>query len=154
MATRKLSKSVTVSLVALAAVTGGALVGAGGASAAPAVDPATPPGVPVPYPNLALKLSAIKIPTFNIPTFDFPALKAPGHKIPGFQVPDLQFPALKAPTFAIAAQKVINKINALFGDIKGESTDTGEYRPRLEQGTGVSRLFARRVVGGTSTSRG
>jgi hypothetical protein len=99
----KLSKSVTMSLVALAAATGAAVVQPATAAAGPDCDnceivigpPAGPPGVPIPYPNIGtpgLTLPALKIdqkvPGLKIPAVTTPAIKIE-QKIPALKIPGI-----------------------------------------------------------------
>ena len=54
MANGRLTKTVTVSLVALAAATGAAVLGAGSSAAAPDTDGIVGGPVPIPYPNISV----------------------------------------------------------------------------------------------------
>jgi hypothetical protein len=88
MSSRKFSKSVTVSLVALAAATGAAVLEAGATALRPgtaaadvATTPAAPTPPPIPYPNVSIKMD-LKIPTITIP-----AIKLPGNKAPAPEGP-------------------------------------------------------------------
>lgn len=104
MANKKLGKTVTMSLVALAAATGAAVVDASAAGASPGCDgcdvvigpgptPGPPPGVPIPYPNIGTPGLTIpaqkieqKVPGLNIPAVTTPAIKI-AQKVPSFKVP-------------------------------------------------------------------
>jgi hypothetical protein len=95
MTSKRFSKTVTVSLVALAAATGAAVLGAGSSAAAPDTDGIVGGPVPIPYPNISV----------------------PGQKIPGLTVPAIKIeqkvPALKVPAILNPAIKIAQKIPVL-----------------------------------------
>jgi hypothetical protein len=71
MGKRKLSKTVTMSLVAMAAATGAAVVGAPGAAAAPDTDAVvngdTIPGLTVPFSKIQFKVPGLRTPPTVMP---------------------------------------------------------------------------------------
>jgi hypothetical protein len=95
VANERLTKTVTVSLIVLAAATGAAVLGAGAAGAAPNTDGLVGGPVPIPYPNADI---ALKIPGLTVPAIKI-AQKVPGLKVPAFTVPAIKIaqltPALK-----------------------------------------------------------
>ena len=95
MAARRLAKTVTMSLAALSAVTGAAVLAAGAANSAPDTDGFVGGPVPIPYPNISV----------------------PGQKIPGLTVPAIKIeqkvPAIKVPAILNPAIKIAQKIPAL-----------------------------------------
>ncbi|WP_029117118.1 hypothetical protein [Mycobacterium sp. URHB0044] len=95
----KFTKTVTMSLVALAAATGAAVLEAGVAGASPGCDSCDvvigpgPGPVPIPYPNIGtpgLTIPAQKIeqklPGLKVPAVTAPALKI-AHKVPALKIP-------------------------------------------------------------------
>ena len=91
MSNRKLSKTVTVSLVALAAATGAMVLEAGAAAAetgnvsndSTVTNPGLKvPGLTVPSLKIALKVPALKVPGLN----NIPAIKI-AQKIPDLKIP-------------------------------------------------------------------
>jgi hypothetical protein len=90
MSNRKLSKTVTVSLVALAAATGAMVLEAGAAAAETgnvSTDQVVNPGQKVPgLTNPAIKI-ALKVPALKVPGLNnIPAIKI-DHKIPQLKIP-------------------------------------------------------------------
>ena len=104
MGNRKLTNTITVSLVALAAATGAAVLEAGRVAAAPDA----PSPVPTPYPNVSVDQ--------KIPGLTLPAIKIE-QKVPGIGIPAATIPGIKIAQ-KIAAYKIAGVIHGLPGDIQ------------------------------------
>src|SRR5882724_6594538 len=108
MTSKRFSKAVTLSLVALAAATGAAVLGAGSSAAAPDTDGIVGGPVPVPYPN-------VSVPGQKIPGLTNPAIKI-AQKLPGLKVAAITNPAIKIAQ-KIPDLKIAGVIHELPGDI-------------------------------------